>query len=220
LVTDGNPLQQLIAIAVKNRALWHESSTQELTPLLTLPATSSISPFPQQVAATVYPNKESGGVAGLYAWLLGQSSFEVRFANDLAYEIHGLDAVAYNHATRRYLLCEAKGTTRKIKSPGSYLKRTKTKGRQLSWMWCWASIIDLAEHGPTADAFLTLLHPLILDNTVDRLLAVTRLHREPEGFTIQETRVWDEAALHRYPWIRQPYDWTKHRQWLEELHVV
>jgi hypothetical protein len=214
-VTERNPLQQLIAIAEANRALWHVRAPVAYTSLLALPDGSTTSPFPTNDEGVVYPSRELGGVAGLYAWLQA-SSVEVLFANDLAYEVRGIDAVAYDAAADRYVLCEAKGTTRAFTSPGSYLKWTHLKGRQLSWLWCWASLIDLAEHGPAADAFLTLLRPLIIEGRVDRLLAVTRLQPIREGFTIQETRVWNEDALSRYAWLREPHDWTKHRAWLHD----
>ena len=114
------------------------------------------------------------------------------------------------------VILEGKGSTRPIRTPASYLKRTKTKGRQLSWDWCWSSAIDLAEHPATAVAFLGLYQGLILGKA-ERMLAVTKARRVTGGFLAEEVEVWDEARLAQYPWLAEPRDWTRQQEWLADL---
>ena len=63
-----------------------------------------------------YPSAELGGVAGLHHWLSEQNLGEVVFANDLSWEVRGVDAVVRDRHSDRYILCEAKGTT-PVRSP-------------------------------------------------------------------------------------------------------
>ena len=215
-----NPLGQLISIAEANLML---------RPLLECPASSSDaqvlpqgasrSNFSQYKGSPAYPTVELAGMAGSYLWALAQKNLNVIYANDLAYEVRGIDAVAKKMDTGRLLIVESKGTTRKLSSPATYLKTTKTMGRQLSWLWCWNAVISLAENPFTAEAFLALYKPMILGQ-VERCLAVTRVRQVGvvEGYQIEETRTWGEEELcEKYPWLAEEKDWGKLRVWLGEL---
>ena len=221
-VAPMNPLAQLVAIARLNLGIWkdhvHEADAPALgsTWLGSLPAGSTIETLPTNGDAVVYPSIELAGMAGMYLWLLGQADLDVVYANDLAYEIHGIDAVAARRSTGRFVVLEAKGTTRPFKHPGGYLAKTKHKGRQLSWDWCWSSTVDLAEHPSTAAAFLGLLGPMILGG-VERMLLATKVEKVDEGYVVDQTSVWGDRELRRYPWMAQEKDWSRLRGWLGEL---
>lgn len=162
----------------------------------------------------IYPDKESGGVAGLYYYLLTHD-YEIIFANDLGLEIHGIDAVAKNKTTGHYIICESKGTSlSRIKTPAYYLKKTKHKGRQLSWEWCWASLVDFAETGTTAYIFLELVKPF-LSGAVERLLSATLLKRTSNGFKIKETKIWQEPDF-QAPWLTD-FQFKKQKDWLNQI---
>ena len=172
-----NPLHSFILIAqALKQIMLTEYGEQNTYPEVIIPTADSwiTEEFPKASSGQIlYPNKELGGVAGLYTWLQ-QHSYQVIFANDLAQEIHGIDAIAKSPYEDSYLICESKGTTHPFKTPREYLKKTKSKGRQLTWKWCWRSLIDMAELGPTANTFLDVL-PVFLEGRVKRLLSVTKL---------------------------------------------
>ena len=214
-----NPLGQLIRIAEANlmlRPLLEGPASSSDAQVL--PQGSSRSNFPQPEGSPVYPTVELAGMAGTYFWALAQKNLNVIYANGLAYEVRGIDAVAKKMDTGRLLIVESKGTTRKISSPAAYLKTTKTMGRQLSWSWCWNSVISLAENPFTAGVFMDLYRPMILGQ-VERCLAVTRVSRVgAEGYQIEETRTWGEEELcGNYSWLAEEKDWGRLRAWLEEL---
>lgn len=216
---DENPLRALILIALELIRQFEEQTGVTLPEgAMMWPLHPEGEPFPTATdGAPLYPTRELGGTAGLYRWLAGQDLGEVVFANDLSWTVHGVDAVLRDRRTGRYILCEAKGTGRPIAdSPLSYLRRTRTKGRQLSWMWCWRSLADCALTATTAPLFLGLLSPF-LGGQVERLLVVTRLGRDGEGWTVGDARAWTEAHLATFPELAAPYDLDRHRRWLADL---
>ena len=101
-------------------------------------------------------------------------------------------------------------------SPLHYLRRTRAKGRQLSWQWCWQSLVDHALVATTAPAFLALIEPF-LDGAVERLLAVTVLTREEAGWRIANTHVWREPELATVPELAAPYELKRQRRWLDAI---
>lgn len=216
---DENPLRTLILIALELIRRFEEQTGITLPEgAMTWPLHAEGDPFPTAAdGACLYPSRELGGTAGLYRWLAEQRLGEVVFANDLSWTVHGVDAVLRDGRTGRYILCEAKGTERPIAdSPLRYLRRTRTKGRQLSWMWCWRSLADCAFTATTAPLFLRLLAPF-LNGQVGRLLVVTHLGRGMGGWTIDDARAWREADLSAIPELAAPYDLDRHRRWLAEL---
>jgi hypothetical protein len=167
----------------------------------------------------LYPSRELAGTAGLYLWLSQQNFGEVVFANDLSWQVHGLDAVVHDRRRDRYLLCEAKGTERPLHtSPLPYLRQTRRKGRQLSWVWCWRSLADCAFVATTAPLFLGLLGPF-LEGRVERFLVVTLIDKENEGWKINRSRAWEEADLAAFPELTQPHDLDRQRAWYAALEA-
>jgi len=218
-----NPLHRIILIAnalVEMQEIANKDNLPTtLLPELTLPYSNhfTLSHYPCTTDGdSIYPSKELAGVAGLYRYLQ-ENNYTVIFANDFSYDIHGIDAVAIHKNTGKILICEAKGTSlAKIKSFSSYLKKTKHKGRQLSNEWCWTSLVDFAFQGPTAGIFLQLLSPMI-NYEADRLLTVSQLNTEKNGFTVIHTKTWSEAEMQSRSWFAKPYVLTKQHQWLDEI---
>lgn len=215
---EPNALSALIDIA---RTLVRQFEEQEG---VTLPPGGMIWPFAHEEGlfpqapdgAPVYPTRELGGVAGLYNWITDQNLGDVVFANDLSWEVRGVDAVYRDHRTGRYVLCEAKGASNPIAGgPLSYLRRTRSKGRQLSWEWCWTTLVDFACVGTTAPAFLNLLKPF-LQGQVDRLLCVTELRPENNGWRIVQSKTWREEELLKVPELALAYDLDRQRVWMSE----
>ena len=164
----------------------------------------------------LYPTKEIAGVAGLYTWLKDRK-YEVIFSNDFSLDIHGIDAVAHDKQTNEYIICEAKGSSlSKIKSFPGYLKKTKKKGRQLSYEWCWASLTDYAFQASTAGIFLKLLEPTIIKK-IKRLLCVSLLKETTSGYAIRDIKVWKEEEMNKKAWFKKPYDLSKQLDWYQEI---
>jgi len=219
-----NPLHHIIQIAELNNELWQIENENNFSKinlgdhyLTKLPIESTSEPFPHINGYTIYPSIEKLGVAGLFNELKKRSNYEVIFSNDLAYEIHGIDAIAYDPSTEEYLICEAKGTRRAIKNLLFYLKKTKQKGRQLSWEWCWASLIDFAEFPPTANVFLELYDKFISNKNVSRLLSVTKGFKYHVGYIIRETKLFFENELHKYDWLTQTINTVELHKWIGEI---
>ncbi len=177
LTSPLNPLHHYLIVAKINSKFWELCNDKKFSNiylgnnyLIPLPKGSNQVSFPTYNGKCIYPDIAMAGVAGLYRELTKNSNYKIIFSNELAYEIHGIDALAYNKKENQYLICEAKGTTIGEKSPAYYLKKTKKRGRQLSWQWCWNCIIDFAEFPATANVFLELYGPLILHTNIKRLL--------------------------------------------------
>lgn len=162
-------------------------------------------------------NREMGGLFGLFSFINQQEGWETVFCNDFSLFIHGIDAIAYNSNTDTYYLCEAKGSTRQFQTPISYLKKTRKKGRQLSWEWIWLSLEEFALSGYAAPIFLSLYKRMIKQERVKRLLAVTQLKPQNNCFLMNETRVWHEEDLVVYPFMSKEYGVSELQGWLQEM---
>lgn len=168
----------------------------------------------------MYSKVETAGVVGAYRQIDAMPGYEVIFCNDLAYETCGIDVIAKHRESRRYLICEAKGTTGAFGSPATYLKTTKHKGRQLSWQWSWTSLVDFSDSPTASSVFLELYRSMILEQEIERLLCVTKAEKVPGGYVAGETRTWAETELSCYEWFRMTKDWSKLRGWLGELDIL
>ncbi|MBF0378485.1 MAG: hypothetical protein HQK72_13540 [Desulfamplus sp.] len=216
-----NPLHEVMLIASTLQEILqkeHGGKTQILPELdLAYSYKFKIATFDRDAYGNVlYPTKETAGVAGLYVWLK-KMGYELIFANDFSLDIHGIDAVALDKKTGEYVICEAKGSSLpKIKSFSSYLKKTKNKGRQLSYEWCWASLIDYAFQASTSGIFIKLVEPIIMKK-IKRLLCVSLLNKTIYGYTVRETKVWREAEMNEKAWFKESYDLAKQLDWYKEI---
>lgn len=225
--TPINPLHQYILVAEMGLKYWERCNENGFSNiylgekyLTCLPKSSFKNSFDNFMDKVIYPDVETAGIAGLYNELNKKTDYRIIFSNELAYEIHGIDALAYNKEENQYLICEAKGTTIQKKSPSYYLKNTKKRGRQLSWQWCWNCIIDFAEFPATANVFLEIYKSIILNQNVKRLLSVTFCRKINDGYLIQKTRTWDENELNSYEWFNQKKDFSKQKGWLEQIERI
>lgn len=159
---------------------------------------------------------EDAGVLGAILWLQRQPEYLVTFGNDLAYTRYGIDLVAKHTSTGRLLLCEAKGTTGPWCPAGTYLRHTRRKGRQLSWQWCWASLIEFAFRGPTARLFLTTFREF-LRGEADRALVINKTRAHGTGFLVIETRAIGESVVRAVPMLDAAPDRQRWLSWLQQL---
>jgi hypothetical protein len=219
-----NPLHHFILIAEISSKYWEKCNKNNFSDiylgekyLTRLPKKSYKTSLPKYLDKTIYPDVETAGIAGLYNELKEKTNYNVIFSNELAHEIHGIDALAYSEEENLYLICEAKRSTIQKRSPSYYLKNTKKRGRQLSWQWCWNCIVDFAEFPATANVFLELYKQIILNRNVKRLLSVSFCQNINKGYIIQNTKIWDESALNCYEWFNQKKDFSKQKKWLQQI---
>jgi hypothetical protein len=159
---------------------------------------------------------EDAGVLGAILWIQRQPDYLATFGNDLAYTRYAIDLVARHVSTSRLLLCEAKGSTRAWCSGGAYLRHTRRKGRQLSWRWCWASLIEFAFRGPTAGLFLTTFREF-LRGEADRALLISRAHPHRAKFLVTETRAILEDEVRAIPMLEAAPERQRWLSWLQQL---
>lgn len=216
-----NPLHATILVAellLRTMKMEHPAKSYPLE-TLSLPwlEHAEFLDFPKdEDGASIYPDIETGGVAGLYDELKRLGA-EIIFANDLSMDIHGIDAIAFHPESQRYLICEAKGTaSESVHQFSHYLKNTRRKGRQLSHEWCWASILDYSCLGTTAHIFLRMLEHM-LDGNYERLLCVTQLSESESGYSIRSRRIWREEHFSACEWLSLPYDLSRQRVWMKEI---
>lgn len=202
-----NPLHALCLVAARNLALAGEELAVDgdgpaLAPWAgTFPAEA----FPEaDDGEPLYDSVEFAGEAALYRHLNAAPDLEILFTGALGWQLRGIDAIARRQSDGVLILCEAKGTSRAIAPPLSYLGETKTRGRQLGWRWCWNALLDMAEYPATAAVFLALLRPM-LEGRVERLLVASHAVRRNGGWRIAETRPYEETKLKRYPVLAQPH---------------
>jgi len=209
-----NPLAQLIGVALENLRLAAEEfpAVPGGLPLAPWSGSFASTPFPTDIAGKpLYDTVESAGEAGLYEALDADPELEVLWTGALAWQGQGIDAIARNRQTGGYVICEAKGTQHAIAaSPLPYLRATRHKGRQLSWQWCWGSLVDMADFPTTALAFLCLLEPM-LQSRCERLMTITQVERHGQGFRMLARRSHHEPELAQYAPLAATYDLVRQR---------
>ncbi|MFA0964461.1 hypothetical protein AB9P05_21825 [Roseivirga sp. BDSF3-8] len=134
---------------------------------------------------------EDAGIVGFFDDIRQNARYTVIYENTLGYEIHGLDALLRDEETGHIIFIEIKGTSRKIASPLSYLKRTKRKGRQLSWEWLYRSLEEAA-HSMASSALYLYCLPHLVHSTVERWLVISRSEVEAGRRVNKEVKVYKE----------------------------
>lgn len=138
------------------------------------------------------------------------------YTNDLAARTDGFDAVA-RRPDGTVIFIEVKATRRPIaRSAKRYLRRTRHKGRQLSWIWCWASLAECGEKGASAYLFLDHAADLIRKR-VARLLIVCRCAGPPPDPHPVETRFFAEPDLQD---LGDDGDFSDLVRWLREIDAA
>lgn len=164
-----------------------------------------LSPVPDHEVIKIDPKIdaktiESAGVRELYKRLVSEHKLDILYGNDW-YDPRGFDCIAYQRESDTYYICESKGTTRPITYPTSYLKKTKTKGRQLSWEWCWKACLDYSEQGFTANVFLKLYPRILKKQGIKRILGITQVKEHKGYYTTIDFKLIDEEILNQYDWL-------------------
>ncbi len=189
-----NPLQKLIGVAYINELYAQGHSDYRRTKPYLNHTLSDLEymPFEQYGEKSIYNTKELAGVAGLY-YILQKQGYQIVYANDLGLSIVGIDCIAVKNST--WYIGEAKGTTSKRTALSSFLKNTKTKGRQMSWDWIWRSLVNFAESPLNAGVFLSLYKDLILQTNAKRIVGVSQLAKAKHGYIISNTQMYEEAHI-------------------------
>lgn len=217
----GNPLEQLLAVALLAAGVTAEMNQMDFDPGTVMwRGQGVVAEWAADRDGTIlFESRELAGLAGLFAQMRRHPHLQPVYVNDFAWDHHGYDAVYWDRRDRVFVLCEAKGGGGGKMTPASLLGRTKSKGRQLSWCWCWNSLVDVATLGTAAPLFV-LLFQAFLDGRVRRLLSLSLLEERADGWRISQTRIWGEDDLvAAVPTLGEPHDLTRHRAWLAELRA-
>ncbi len=211
-----NPLLKIITIATINHNYWlseNDDSNEDANKLnkdLITPITSNMKTYDDSKKG--YTSIELAGIAKFFEYIRNNTDETVMFENTLAYTLHGIDVVTKDR-DGIYTIYEIKGTTKKITKPARYLRKTKTRGRQLSLQWCWYSLTDHAFNPVGANLFLTLLDDF-LNFKVKRKLAIIKCFKEDDGsFSGEDVQIDDFKSLN----IKESYDLSKQRLMYEEI---
>lgn len=158
------------------------------------------------------------GAVGKAIELLQVNGNEVQYIDQSSWNHTGIDLISAGTDGTALKIVEVKGTTRGIKnSPAAYLRKTRTKGYQLSWEWCWCSTTELACLCTTAKAFFLLLKPLLYGNIQRELIAVDFEITDDPVWPIRHFKTWTEGDFAEIPKLAAPYDLEKQRRWFEEI---
>lgn len=153
---------------------------------------------------------EDAGIVGFYDHIRADQRYTVIFENTLGYEIRGLDVILRDEQTKKLIFVELKGTSRKIRGPLSYLKRTKTKGRQLSWEWVFRSLLNVHHAMAASSVLLYCLEP-IFSGEAERWLAVTRATRVESHWENQEIKVFKESDRDYFQKLDEGYSFQRYK---------
>jgi len=134
---------------------------------------------------------------------------KVVYENTISMKLHGIDMIT--KINNKYIFYEIKGTTKKLKSPKYYLKKTKNKGRQLSWFWCWKSICEMAYLPMTALIFLELFKYVINKKIKRKLIVVESEKLENGSFIGRKVNVFDESHI----FLNDDYSFEKEKNFLK-----
>ncbi len=219
---DYNPLYQLIHLALANKTLIerHPDFSYSIENVINLlPVESTFIPIRKDGDKIIYDSKEEAGVGGMYTALQAQEGVQVIFSNDLGQSIHGIDALAIDSKRKEIIICEAKGTSRSKITVSQVLKRTKLRGRQMSWRWIWASLVDFAEHGPNANAFLMLYDDVINLHKLQRVVSISEVRKRAQEYTVSNTRLFYDDDFAHLKHMNEFPARASLKEWLDEIRA-
>lgn len=212
-----NPLFEIIQIAVINSFLIEqnedfESFDEEL--IIPIPKESYSEKFETYGDSILYDTKELAGIAGMFNEIKKRNGIVI-YSNDLGQQTRGIDCIGKSNGN--YLICEAKGTTLEHSTVSQHLKKTKTKGRQMSWDWIWSSLVDFAEDSRNSKAFLEIYQNVITFDKVERLVFISRLKKIKNKYLIQSTQLYLEGDFNHLSDINSFKAQGKLNNWLNEI---
>ncbi len=213
-----NPLVQLIGVAYINELYAQSHSNyKRISPYVNhMLSDLEYTSFEQYGEKSIYDTKELAGVAGLY-YALQEKEYQIVYANDLGLSIVGIDCIAVKNKT--WYIGEAKGITSKRTALSSFLKNTKTKGRQMSWDWIWRSLVNFAEAPLNAGVFLSLYKDIILQTNTKRIVGVSQLAKVKKGYFISNTQIYEEPHITSLKNMNCFTNMKRLQEWLKTVDI-
>lgn len=213
-----NPLEHFIHIAQSNLALLQSDYfKEESTKISKEIARNMLNEIPKNIElcqdnSIGYKTIELAGIAQFFKDIENNLNEELIYENTLGMTLHGIDAISKD-IDGTYTIYEIKGTTRKLRSARSYLKKTRKRGRQLTWKWCWASLVDMAEFPLTASVFLALYEDIIFKRVKRKLSIIECQKEEDNSYTGKDIHTFDFDLLD----IIDDYSMSKQERMLTSL---
>lgn len=161
-------------------------------------------------------NLEDAGIVGFFDHIRSNRRYTVIFENTLGYEIRGIDAILKDNDSGKIIFVELKGTSRPINKPLSYLKKTKTKGRQLSWEWIFKSLLNVHKAMAASSVFLYCLEA-VLTGKAERWLVITKSVKQSDIWINQEVKAYDDQDIRNLTNLESKYSLQGYQQEFEEL---
>ena len=93
---------------------------------------------------------------------------------------------------------------------------TRRKGRQLSWRWCWESLVEFSRYGATALLFLECFQDVLLGRC-ERVLSVSHLQGKDRRYTLLRTHTFVESDVNRIHGLAERLDTSQWINWLKVL---
>ncbi len=213
-----NPLEKLIVIALLNKYIIDNNPNYITTKenIISIPNNIEVDNFYKQENIIFYDTKEMAGIAGLYL-TLKKEDYKIVYSNEMGLSIRGIDCIAIKNNI--WYICEAKGTTTNKNTVSSFLRNTKTKGRQMSWNWIWRSLVEFAEDPFNSKVFLNLYQNIIYKKNVKRLVGVSYLERVDNMFSIKNTNLYYEKEINKLKGMNLFTNKKNLQEWLNSLNI-
>ncbi|SDW81454.1 hypothetical protein SAMN05444411_102231 [Lutibacter oricola] len=213
-----NLLLEIIKVAYVNKILINNNqdfiySIEDL--IIPIPKETTNSKWETKDGKKLYDSKELAGVAGLFRELKKDPKLRIIYSNDLGSSITGIDCIAFKNGN--YIVCEAKGTTSKKTYVSKFLRKTKTKGRQMSWDWIWRSLVEFAEDSRNAIVFLEIYENVIKQENITRLISISTLEKINQKFSILETRFYNDFQIKHLKGMQDYSNQKTLIKWLLEI---
>jgi hypothetical protein len=154
-----------------------------------------------------YKKVETAAIAKSCEYLNNKGE-EIIYENTIGMTLHGIDLISVSE--KQYIIYEVKGTTKKLRSPKFYLRKTKFKGKQLSWLWCWKSLCELAYFPLTANVFLKLYKKIINKKVKRKLIVVECEKLKNNYFRGKKINIFNAEEI-----LNDDYDFHKEKTFLK-----
>lgn len=163
----------------------------------------------------MYDTKELAGIAGMFNAIQDKKTGKVIYSNDLGSQIRGIDCIAI--IDDKKVFCEAKGSIVKSINLSKFLRKTKTKGRQMSWQWIWGSLVEFAEDSRNANVFLENYRNIIRMEDIERKTFISKLEKIKDKYAIQYTVEYGENEISKLAYMNEFPKSQILKKWLYEI---
>jgi hypothetical protein len=213
-----NPLLEILKIAHLNKSIidQHPEFNYSIDGIIVpVPKESVEESFERYGNKTLYDTKELAGIAGMFNSIQKSKVGKVIYSNDLGSQIRGIDCIAIVNNKKVY--CEAKGTIVKNINLSKFLRKTKTKGRQMSWQWIWSSLVDFAEDSRNANVFLENYRNIIRMEDIERKIFISKLEKIKGKYAIQYTMEYGENEISKLRYMNEFPKSQILNKWLDDI---